>query len=391
MKNRIYVLYAPGGNGHKSNARTIKEAFKRRYTDCEVILEDVYDLGNSFLKFSLSIYDNLLKIDPKFVKYGYRLLNKIETDKNMVSMFPKVLERIKKRFREVQPDLIVSVHSAINNFLAEAISDLGWKNKVPFVIVCTDMTNNFLKTWGNENADLHITFLEEGKEQYIKYGLDESKIKVLGGLPVNPIFMDNQLSKEKARELFKLDKETFTVFIMSGGIGLGNIYKFTKQLVISNLPIQIIVCCGKNRELEKKVQKLANKSSKKIKVFGFTNQIHNIMDASDIIVTKPGPGVISEAIVKELPIILDNLSEIMPQESGNVEYVLKNGIGKIINELHKFHNIVANLIYNQEELLSMKENMKKIKSPDTCYKLADILYDIAVNKFSSKQLVKNIS
>jgi hypothetical protein len=80
MKKRIYVLYAPGGNGHKSNARTIKEAFNRKYPDCEIILEDVYDLGNSFLKFSLGIYDNLLKIDPKLVKYGYKLLNRIDTD-----------------------------------------------------------------------------------------------------------------------------------------------------------------------------------------------------------------------------------------------------------------------------------------------------------------------
>lgn len=391
MKKRIYVLYAPGGNGHKSNARTIKEAFNRKYADCEVILEDVYDLGNSFLKFLLRIYDNLLKIDPKLVKYGHKMLSKINTDKNMVPIFPKVLERLKKRFREVQPDLIVSVHSAINNFLAEAIKQLGWKNKIPFVIVCTDMTYNFLKTWGNENADLHITFLEEAKQQLIKYGFNENKIKVLNGLPVNPVFMDNSLTKEKARELFKLDKDLFTVFIMSGGVGLGNIYKLTKQLVISNLPIQIIVCCGKNKELQKKVEKLAKISNKKVKVFGFTNQIHNIMDASDIIVTKPGPGVISEAIVKELPIILDNLSEIMLQESGNVEYVLKNGIGTIINELHKFHNIVANLIYNREELNIMKENMRKIKSTDACYNLADILYNIAINKFNSKELVKNIS
>ncbi|GIW21618.1 MAG: hypothetical protein KatS3mg068_0625 [Candidatus Sericytochromatia bacterium] len=70
-------------------------------------------------------------------------------------------------------------------------------------------------------------------------------------------------------------------------LDLGNIYKLTKQLVISNLPIQIIVCCGKNKELQKKVEKLAKISNKKVKVFGFTNQIHNIMDASDIIVTKP--------------------------------------------------------------------------------------------------------
>ncbi|GIW21620.1 MAG: hypothetical protein KatS3mg068_0627 [Candidatus Sericytochromatia bacterium] len=132
MKKRIYVLYAPGGNGHKSNARTIKEAFNRKYADCEVILEDVYDLGNSFLKFLLRIYDNLLKIDPKLVKYGHKMLSKINTDKNMVPIFPKVLERLKKRFREVQPDLIVSVHSAINNFLAEAIKQLGWKNKNTF-------------------------------------------------------------------------------------------------------------------------------------------------------------------------------------------------------------------------------------------------------------------
>ncbi|RYX98764.1 hypothetical protein EON78_04665, partial [bacterium] len=370
MKKKIFVLYGPGGNGHRSGAQTIKEAFERKYPEHEVIIEDVIEIANTVLKFALSIYDNLIKADPKYVKYGFNLLNTMKTDKVLTPLFPKTIAILADRIKEINPDMVISVHSGINHFIVEALKKLGRFGKTPFIIVCTDLTDNFLNSWVHVESDLMIGFLEETKRQLVAYGMPAEKIKVLGGPPVNPIFSDNTLTKAQARQKFGLDDgEIFTVLIMSGGIGLKTIYTFTKQLLNSSLPVQLIVCCGRNDKLKEKVDKLAKYSKKPIKVFGFTDQVHNLMDAADVIVTKPGPGVIAEAIVKELPIVLDGLSEIMPQEAGNVEYVLSNGVGKKIGELSKFHNHIASFIYNEDELPTMRANMKRLKQTESSGKL----------------------
>lgn len=373
MSKKIFVLYGPGGNGHRSGAKMIKEAFKRKYPDHEVIIEDVIEIANLVLKFSLSAYDQLLKADPKYIKYGFHLLNTLQTDKALTPLFPKTIGLLADRIKSINPDMVVSVHSGINCFIVEAMKKLGIYGKTPFTIVCTDMTDNFLNSWVNPEADLMIGFLEETRRQLLEYGMPAEKIKILGGPAVNPVFADNTLTKPQARKKFGLEEDTFTVLIMSGGIGLKTIHTFAKQLVNSSLPVQLIVCCGKNDKLKQKVDKLAKYSKKSIKVFGFTDQVHNLMDASDVIVTKPGPGVIAEAIVKELPIVLDGLSEIMPQEAGNVEYVLSNGVGKKVGELSKFHNHIASFIYNEDELPNMRANMKRLKQTESSGKLVDWL------------------
>lgn len=377
MNKKILVLYGPGGNGHRSAAYMIKETFKRKYPDYEIVIENVIDIANTFLKFSLNIYDNLLKADPKYVKYAFNLLNSMEADKALTPVFPKTVNLLSDVIKRVNPDLIVSVYSGINCFIVEAMKQLGIYGKVPFTILCTDMTDNFLKGWVNPDADLMIGFLEQTRKQLLEYGMPPEKIKILGGPPVNPIFGDNKITKSEARRKFNLDDDLFTVLIMSGGVGLKTIYTFSKQLVNSRLPVQLIVCCGKNDKLKEKVDKLAKYSKKNVRVFGFTDQVHSLMDAADVIVTKPGPGVIAEAIVKELPIVLDNLSEIMPQEFGNVEYVLSNGVGKKVGELSKFHNHIASFIYNEDELPTMQANMKKLRQTESSSKLAMWLERVA--------------
>jgi len=59
-------------------------------------------------------------------------------------------------------------------------------------------------------------------------------------------------------------------------------------------------------------------------IYGFTREMPDFMRASDVIVTKAGPGTIAEALNAELPIIL--YDKLPGQEDGNVDYVLSEGL-----------------------------------------------------------------
>lgn len=58
---------------------------------------------------------------------------------------------------------------------------------------------------------------------------------------------------------------------------------------------------------------------------GFVTQMAEFMVAADILVSKAGPGTISEAAALSLPILLT--SYLPGQEEGNVDYVVDNGFG----------------------------------------------------------------
>jgi UDP-N-acetylglucosamine:LPS N-acetylglucosamine transferase len=378
MKNkRIYVLYAPGGNGHKSAAQTILETMKRRHPSCETLIEDAYGFGAPFLRFSLRIYDSLLKLDPSYVKYGYWLLSAMNTDESLTARFPETVRAMANRLRELQPSLIVSVHSAINAFVVAALKQAGLFGKIPFVIVCTDLTGNFLRSWVHPQADLMVSFLDEGKQQMQQFGIPNRKIAVLGGPIVNPRFSDAQRTQQEARAELGLDPHKRTLLLMSGGVGIRSLLSLTDQVVSSGLPLQAIICCGRNQRLQNEIERRVQRSTVPCRVLGFTDQVPLLMDAADVMVSKPGPGVISEALVKELPLLLDATCAVMPQEQGNIDYVVESGIGKRIDSLASFRRQLRALVEGSRELDTMRWNLKRMRKTESAQHLARLLMHIA--------------
>lgn len=58
---------------------------------------------------------------------------------------------------------------------------------------------------------------------------------------------------------------------------------------------------------------------------GFVHNMPEWMSASDMIITKAGPGTIAESLICGLPVLLNAF--IPCQEEGNVTYVLDNKVG----------------------------------------------------------------
>ena len=135
-----------GGNGWKcsvydfGNHEATPSKLRNRRRRCEPV-------WRSIPKFGLGIYDSLLKLNPSYVKYGYWLMNAMNTDELLIERFPETVYAIAKRLRELQPALLVSVHSGINGFMVAALKYAGLLGKIPFVIVCTDLTRGFLRSW----------------------------------------------------------------------------------------------------------------------------------------------------------------------------------------------------------------------------------------------------
>ena len=68
------------------------------------------------------------------------------------------------------------------------------------------------------------------------------------------------------------------------------------------MPLQLILICGRNDKLAAKFR--ARKWNMPVHVVGFTKEIHKLMRAADFLIGKPGPGSISEALAKRLPVIV---------------------------------------------------------------------------------------
>ncbi|KAK8926663.1 Heparanase-like protein 3 [Platanthera zijinensis] len=98
---------------------------------------------------------------------------------------------------------------------------------------------------------------------------------------------------------------------MGGGDGMGPVKKTAMALGESlydgsqRKPIgQLIVICGRNQTLRSTLQLIQWKIP--VKIWGFERHMEKWMGACDCIITKAGPGTIAEALIRGLPIILND-------------------------------------------------------------------------------------
>jgi processive 1,2-diacylglycerol beta-glucosyltransferase len=80
---------------------------------------------------------------------------------------------------------------------------------------------------------------------------------------------------------------------------------------------------GRNAELLKRLQALANEHPDKLFPLGFTTTVERVMTAADLVVTKPGGLSVSECLAKRRPMLL--VSPIPGQEERNADYLLESG------------------------------------------------------------------
>jgi len=140
----------------------------------------------------------------------------------------------------------------------------------------------------------------------------------------------------------------------------------------ARLPIQLLIITGHNKRLYVQLQRTRSSLHVPTKVFGFVQNMQEIMHASDVIVTKAGPGTICEALACNLPIILSGY--VPGQEEGNVTYVVENNVGMLAFDSVELINILRRLLKPGSELLHQElENAKRISRPGASFDIANCI------------------
>jgi UDP-N-acetylglucosamine:LPS N-acetylglucosamine transferase len=103
---------------------------------------------------------------------------------------------------------------------------------------------------------------------------------------------------------------------------------------------------------------------------GFIDNMAEYMVAADVLITKAGPGTISEAAALSLPVLLTSF--LPGQEEGNVDYVINAGFGGYCNVCDPF--VIAEEIcmwFQDEEIMkTMSKNAKAYGKPNAARDIA---------------------
>jgi len=247
-----------------------------------------------------------------------------------------LVKLLAQHFRDSDADLLVSVIPHFNREIAEA-----WKlvhPDKPFATLITDIADFPPRFWIEPSENQYVICgSEKAVEQARAIGKDQAHVFPTSGMTLRPDFyvLDRVDPVELRREL-GLHEAVTTGMLLFGGFGSKVMYDIVKRLDEANLPVQLIVICGRNERLRQQLK--ARTWALPMHVVGFTKEVHRLMRGADFLIGKPGPGSVAEAMMRKLPVILECNAWTLPQERYNTEWVKQKRVGIV---LHDFGEIVA--------------------------------------------------
>lgn len=381
-KKKVIVAYASAGAGHVKASYAIEGALKEiNRSDVEVKLINTLDYSTPFLRKSYpAMYLFTVNRTPTIWGLGYYLFDSRLIYKIFIAPARRIgnflnCARLVNFLNQYNPDVVINTH-----FLgSEVMADMKRRGMLEDTKLITVVTDYFMHSfWVDKTIDYYCVAQDESKEHLIKRGISSEKIRVFG-IPIDRVFT---IKKDKNRLCDKLNisKNLRTVLIGSGGFGVGPIKDLVKELSGIKKDIQLLVVCGKNPKLYREISDLATSLETPIKVYEFVDNMDELMEVSDVMVTKSGGMTSSEAMAKDLPMIIN--SAIPGQEAKNCRYLVKAGAAIHAASVKKTKEAILDILSSDSKMEQLKERIKKIKKPNSSYDIANFALSLLQNKVS---------
>lgn len=353
MKSVLFFSVSIGA-GHDLAAQALVQEINRRYPDCRTKIVDTFKYINPVLnKVIVGSYMESLKFNPKIWGYLYDQAEQGDKLVDLSQILSKLVSaKMKKLLAEFDPEAIVCTHA----FPAGILSILKGNGhiQVPLIGVTTDYTVH--PFWIHSNIDKYVIPCRELVPEIESFGVEPGKIMPTG-IPLRDQFT-MQFDRHTARCRLELEEKT-TFLVMGGGLGLGEIEKIIMELGNSGLDIQIVSVTGKNDRLRTKLQLI--KAANTIKVFGFVDNMAEVMSACDFIITKPGGLTTAEVLAVGLPMIIIN--PLPGQEDRNTEFLLNSGVAIKIRKINNLVSQIKQLMGNEKRQHQIREMTVELGKP----------------------------
>jgi processive 1,2-diacylglycerol beta-glucosyltransferase len=378
----ILILSCSGGAGHLRAAEALHQASSRLGLPLRTETYDVLDFTTPLFKrlYSESYLAAVNRIPDLWGYFYARSESKLYDKKGLIRLFDRLnYKNYLSEIGRMRPDAILCTHFL--PFISISNRVRGDKLFPPFFAATTDFDVHSL--WVDPIVRRYFVFSDESRWQLGAKGVDREKISVTG-IPVLTEFAQRRRTSVVRSEL-QIPKDNFTILILSGGFGIGRIEKIVRTVIdeveqSSRKPITVLVVCGKNKSAMERLSNVETAPRITLRAFGFVRNMHDLMDAANLLVSKSGGLTASEALAKQLPMLI--IDPIPGQESRNADMLVEQGAAwKAIN--------LPNLAYKLRMLLekpamlqSARVAAKRLGKPNASATILNIVYSEISRKAS---------
>ncbi|QQE78783.1 glycosyltransferase [Alicyclobacillus sp. SO9] len=371
--SKLLILSAAYGEGHQQAAYAVRDALSLQSPETEVVIVDFVRMVHPLLD-SVARYCYLKSVQfaPLLWDWFYKGTSNLSPSsmiqKKLNSVGIHALERL---LTESNPDVVLStfpIPAGVVSFLKQLR-----RTQVPLATIITDHAIH--SQWIHPLTTRYFVGSDHVRQGLIRRGTSRSNISVTG-IPIRPAF-DAAYDRKSLQEKYGLDKNLPTVLVMGGAYGImGDINLICEELFNYPKPVQVIVVTGRNDRMKAQIDGLVANAKQTVKVYGFTQDVHELMGVSDIVLTKAGGLTISEALAMELPMLL--YRPIPGQEVQNADYLVSAGVAVLAETRPQVTDALRDLLVeNPQKREKMRHMTRLIRRRNAAGKIAAELMNMA--------------
>jgi len=366
---KVLILSCNTGEGHNSCAKALKIAMERHGVECEVA--DTLALVSESLSRIVDetyVFSTKASVFEVAYKVGDFVSEKLENIKSPVYRSNKLYaNKLYDYIVENGFNAVVCVHL----FPAEALTALHRKAKlrVPSFFVMTDYT--CIPFLSETELDRYVIPHEHLIEEFVEKGLLREKIVPIG-IPVDEEKMCSRVPRMDARRSVSEEMrwsccvEGHWYLIMSGSMGYGNLGELVDGLLHKIDDCDRVLCvCGRNEKTYNALRERFD-GDERLLLTGFTDKVSLLMDASDVMFTKPGGITSTEAIVKGIPLV--HTAPIPGLENSNARFFHYHNLSYYSEDVRQQVAVAIRLAtdakYREKMLRAQNENANRHTSDD---------------------------
>jgi len=369
--SRILLLSIKAGSGHIRAAAAVETALRECYPQIMVKNVEALQYTNpTFAKTFTETYNRLATELPSVWGYIYEQMERKPANSRMKQLSARFSRlnapALSRLVREYDPDVILCTHY----FPAEVLAARQRRGKLRarLCLVLTDYDIHSM--WIQPGVAHYFVATDEMKYALRMHGVGENEITVTG-IPVMPVFARGIPDRVTVRQQLGLRVDSPVILVMAGGFGLAAIDQCVGTLADMVPEAQLLAVAGNNARLHATLIRTAATRHDRIFVFPFVNNMHELMAASDLVVTKSGGLTSSECLALGVPMII--FQPIPGQEERNATYLLENGAALRANSPPHLIFKARLLLNDPGRLKRMSEAAHRIARPRAAYEIAAAL------------------
>lgn len=342
------ILTCSTGGGHNSTAAAISEYLTALGHSCQEI-DCLRFLSPAKAKLISDGHVLLYRKAPKLFGMGYRFEEQ-HTPKFILSQCEACANELAQAVQILNCDVLICVHVFASLMATAASMEYGMKQ--PFYFVATDYTCSP----GVSAAEPNAFFIPHPAltDEFIACGVPADKI-VSTGIPVRTEFYSHG-DKVQARRKLGLPETGKLVLLTCGSMGAGPMEDLALLLDLSlRHEDQLAVICGTNGKLEERLHKAP--LSSRTHIIGFTREMNTFMDASDLILSKPGGLTTTEVLAKHLPLVYINA--VPGCETRNLDFMVQRGYARTADSVEGLSALVCQLLADDKGLTRWRDTLTR--------------------------------